>query len=152
MSGYDFLKFLHIFAVIVWLGGGMMLQVLLARARQAGPEAVAMFNQSAEWTSQHIFMPASFAVLGLGIWLVVDSAWNFSEAWIGLGIFGFALSALNGMINLGPTARKMKALIAESGPEDPGVRKLARRMQAAGRVDLVILTAVVLDMVVKPGA
>jgi hypothetical protein len=55
------------------------------------------------------------------------------------------------MVNLGPTARKMKELIGERGPEDSGVQKLARRMDIAGRFDLVILTAVVFDMVVKPG-
>jgi hypothetical protein len=46
----------------------------------------------------------------------------------------------------------MKDLIAERGPEDVGVQRLARRMQAAGRLDLVVLTAVVFDMVVKPGS
>jgi uncharacterized membrane protein len=151
MTRYEIILFFHILAVIVWVGGGMMLQVLLARSRRAGPEAVAVFTQSAEWTSQRIFMPASFAVLGLGIWLVVDSPWNFSDPWIGIGILGYALSAINGMVNLGPTARKMKELIGERGPEDSGVQKLARRMDIAGRFDLVILTAVVFDMVVKPG-
>jgi len=151
MTRYEIIKFLHVLAVIVWVGGGVMLQILLARAKRAGPEALTMFNEGAEWTSQRVFMPASFAVLGLGIWLVVDGPWNFSDPWIGIGIVGYALSAVNGMVNLGPTAKKMKALIAERGPVDPGVQKLARRMDIAGRFDLVILTAVVFDMVVKPG-
>lgn len=151
MTRYELVKFLHLAAVIVWMGGGVMLQILLARSRRAGPDAVAAFNESAEWTSQRVFMPASFATLGFGIWLVADSAWNFSDAWIGIGLLGFALSALNGMINIGPTARKMKELIAERGPVDAGVHKLSRRMAVAGRIDLILLTAVVLDMVVKPG-
>lgn len=152
MTRYDVIKFLHLIAVIIWLGGGVMLQILLARSRRAGPEAVATFNQSAEWTSQRVFMPASFVVLGSGIWLVIDSPWAFSDPWIGIGILGYAISAVNGMVNLGPTARKMKELIAERGPQDAGVARLGRRMDRAGRFDLVVLTAVVLDMVVKPGA
>lgn len=151
MSLYDFLLFLHTFAVIVWLGGGIMLQILLGRARKAGPSDLQSFNSAAEWTSQRVFMPASFAVLGFGIWLVVESPWNFSDAWIGIGIIGYALSALNGMINLGPTARKMKELIAERGPADPAVQGLGKRMSIAGRLDLLVLIAVVFDMVVKPG-
>lgn len=151
MTRYELVKFFHVLAVIIWVGGGTMLQILLARAKRAGPDALAVFNQSAEWTSQRVFMPASFAVLGFGIWLVVDGPWSFSDAWIGIGILGYAISAINGMVNLGPTARKMKELIAERGPNDPGVTKLARRMDVAGRIDLIVLTAVVLDMVVKPG-
>lgn len=151
MSRYEILLFFHILAVTVWIGGGFMLQILLYRARRAGPDAVASLNESAEWTSQRIFMPASFAVLGFGIWLVVDGPWNFSDPWIGIGILGYAISALNGMINIGPSARKMKELIAEKGPTDPGVGKLSRRIDIAGRIDLVVLFAVLLDMVVKPG-
>ena len=151
MNLYDGLKFLHVLAVIVWVGGGIMLQILLARARSAGPDDLASFTGAAEWTSQRIFMPASFATLGFGIWLVVNSPWNFSDPWIGIGIVGFALSALNGMINLGPTSKKMKELIAERGPADPGVQTLARRINASGRLDLLVLVAVVFDMVVKPG-
>lgn len=151
MSRYDIIKFLHVFAVIVWVGGGVMLQILLGRARKAGPNDLASFTGAAEWTSQRVFMPSSFAVLGLGIWLVVDSPWNFSDPWIGIGIVGYALSALNGMINLGPTSRKMKELIADRGPADAGVQTLARRLNVGGRIDLLVLTAVVFDMVVKPG-
>ncbi|MGH2759072.1 MAG: DUF2269 family protein [Actinomycetota bacterium] len=151
MTRYEILVFLHVLAVIVWVGGGVMLQILLGRARKAGPDDLASFTDAAEWTSQRVFMPTSFAVLGLGIWLVVDSPWNFSDPWIGIGIVGYALSALNGMINLGPTSRKMKELIAERGPADPGVQTLARRIGIAGRLDLLVLVAVVFDMVVKPG-
>ncbi len=151
MTLYEGLLFLHVLAVIIWVGGGVMLQILLGRARKAGPDDLASFTGAAEWTSQRVFMPTSFAVLGLGIWLVVDSPWNFSDPWIGIGIIGYALSALNGMINLGPTSRKMKELIAERGPADPGVQGLARRINIAGRLDLLVLIAVVFDMVVKPG-
>ena len=152
MSRYEVYKDLHIIGVIVWFGGGFMLQVLLGRARKAGPESVRSFNEAAEWTSQRIFMPASFAVLILGILMVVDGPWRFSDQWIGIGILGFAITAINGMANLGPTARKMKALIAEKGPADGGVERLSKRMSFSGRIDLIVLAAVVLDMVVKPGA
>lgn len=152
MTLYELLLFLHVLAVIVWIGGGVMFQVLLARTQRAGPDDLAAFNRSAEWTSQRVFMPASFAVLAFGILLVVESPWNFSDPWIGIGIIGYALSALNGMINIGPTARKMKELIAERGPADPAVGGLARRINVAGRLDLLVLIAVVFDMVVKPGS
>lgn len=151
MTRYEIVKFLHVLAVIVWVGGGVMIQILLARAKRAGPEAMTWFNQGAEWTSQRVFVPASFAALGFGIWLVIDGPWSFGDTWITLGLVGFAVSAINGSVNLGQAAKKMKELIASKGPADPGVQRLARHMDVFGRIDLLILTAVVFDMVVKPG-
>lgn len=151
MSGYDVIVFLHILAVIIWVGGGFMFQVLLWRASRIGPESVASFNQAAEWTSQRIFMPASFATLGSGIWAVIAGPWTFGEGWIIAGLAGFAISAINGSAVLGPTSKKLKTTIEERGPSDPAAMKLARRIDIAGRIDLLVLIIVVFNMVVKPG-
>ena len=151
MSGYEVIVFFHVLAVIVWLGGGIMFQILLARASKIGPESVASFNQAAEWTSQRVFMPSSFAALAFGIWAVIAGPYTFGEGWIIAGLVGFALSALNGSLILGPTSKKMKEAVDARGPSDPAVMRLARRIDRAGRVDLVVLILVVFNMVVKPG-
>jgi uncharacterized membrane protein len=145
------LKFLHVLAAVVWVGGGVMLQVLLARSRKAGPESAAAFNQHAEWTSRHLFMPASFAALVFGIATVLAGNYDWADLWITLGFVGFFISAINGMAVLGPTAKKMKAVVDERGPNDPVAVHMARRMDLFGRIDLVVLIAVIFDMVVKPG-
>jgi uncharacterized membrane protein len=152
MSATDILKFFHVLFAITWVGGGIMLQFLLARAKQAGPETLGHFNEMAEWTSAHVFMPSSFLTLGFGIATVAsDSGYDWGAPWIGVGFAGFLFSAILGMAVLGPTAKKMKTLIAERGPNDPVVTHLARRMNNVGRVDLTILIVVVFMMVTKPG-
>jgi uncharacterized membrane protein len=144
-------KFLHVLSVIVWVGGGIMFQILLARARKAGPESTAEFNRHAEWTSQRVFMPASFAALISGVVTVIVGSYDWADAWIAIGFVGFFLSAINGMAILGPTAKKMKAVVEERGPNDPVAAHMARRLDLFGKVDLVVLIAVVFDMIVKPG-
>jgi uncharacterized membrane protein len=151
MSLAETLKFLHVLSVIVWVGGGVMLQVLLWRAAKAGPDDRRVLSQSADWTHQRLFMPASFAALVFGIWLVIEGGYDFSDLWITLGFVGFAISALIGMAVLGPTSKRMKALIEERGPNDPVVTHMARRIDLFGRVDLVVLVAVIFVMVTKPG-
>lgn len=151
MSLTEVLKFLHILAAIIWVGGGVMLQVLMARARGAGPEQAAAFNRHAEWTSNHLFMPASFAALGFGVWLVIAGGYDFADLWITLGFVGFAISAIIGMAVLGPSAKKMKEAIEARGEHDQEAIRLARRMEVFGRFDLIVLIAVVFVMVVKPG-
>jgi len=147
----DVLKFLHVLSAAIWVGGGFMLQALLYRSRKLGPEAVGRFNETAEWTSNHVFMPVSFAALIFGIATVISGGYDWGDLWITLGLVGFFLSAINGMAVLGPTAKKMKALVAERGPNDPVVAHMGRRLDLFGKVDLAILIAVVFVMVVKPG-
>jgi uncharacterized membrane protein len=152
MTGTDILTFFHVFFAIVWVGGGIMLQLLLARAKKAGPEMMGQFNAMAEWTSNHVFMPASFLTLGFGIAnVIVSDVFGFDEMWINIGFGGFFLSAVIGMAVLGPTAKKMKALVAERGPNDPVVAHMGRRLDLFGRIDLIILIVVVFVMVTKPG-
>jgi uncharacterized membrane protein len=151
MSGYDLVVFFHVLSVIVWVGGGVMLQILLARASRAGPESVASFSEHAAWTSSRIFIPASSAAFASGIWAVFAGPWSFGDSWIVVGLIGFAISSLIGTFVLGPTSKKMNALAAERGPNDPVVTHLRRRIDLVGRVDLIVLTLVVFNMVVKPG-
>jgi uncharacterized membrane protein len=147
----DLLMFLHITSAAIWVGGGFLLQVLMWRAQKLGPETVREFTNAAEWTSQRLFMPASFSALIFGVATVVSGGYDWGDPWIGIGFLGFILSALIGMAVLGPTSKRMKALIAERGPTDPVVTQLSRRIQNFGRIDLIILIAVVADMVFKPG-
>jgi uncharacterized membrane protein len=151
MSATDILKFFHVLFAITWVGGGIMLQFLLGRAAKAGPDTMAKLNEMAEWTSNHVFMPSSFLTLAFGIATVVSGSYDWGAPWIGIGFAGFVLSALLGMGVLGPTAKKMKTLIAERGPQDPVVAHLGRRMGMVGRIDMVILIVVVFAMVTKIG-
>jgi hypothetical protein len=63
----------------------------------------------------------------------------------------FVLTSLNGMVFLTPQTKRLKPLIAERGEDDPGVQALVKRVTLASRIDLLILIAVVVDMVIKPG-
>jgi uncharacterized membrane protein len=150
MNATDILKFAHVLAAVIWVGGGFMLQVLLARSRKLGPETMNHFTSAAEWTSNRIFMPASFAALVFGIATVIAGDYDWGSTWISVGFAGFVVSALIGMAILGPTSKKLKELGPQRGPNDPVVTQLARRIDRAGKVDLVVLLVVVFFMVVKP--
>ena len=153
INATNIFKFLHVLSAIVWVGGGFMLQMLLARARSARSGVDRGVQPAAEWTSQHVFMPASFAALVFGI-AHGDRRADTTGATRG------SRSASSGFVDLrdqrhgailGPTAKKMKAVIEERGPNDPVATHMARRLDLFGTVDLIVLIAVVFDMVVKPG-
>ncbi len=140
----------HILSVVTWVGGGIMMQALAARARAAGPDDVYGFAQSAAWAGNRVFMPASVATLAFGLATVATEHWTFKPLWIKLGLLGWLLTAVNGGAVLGRLSRKMKNLGAERGPTDPSVQAASRKLLAAMNIDLVIVILVIADMVFKP--
>jgi uncharacterized membrane protein len=81
---YDWLLFLHILAAMVWLGGLAVLNVLAVIVLRSGErDAVARFVAGLRVIGPVALAPATLAVVGFGIWLVVDStAWGFRQTWI----------------------------------------------------------------------
>jgi hypothetical protein len=82
------------------------------------------------------------------VWL---STWNFSDAWILLGLLGYAATFVTGAFFLGPEAGKLGRIVDERPADDPEVRARMHRIFVISRIDLVVLILVVADMVFKPG-
>jgi hypothetical protein len=74
---HDWLLFLHIVAAMVWVGGGVLLGVLVTRVlHDEEPDAVARFVRGLRAIGPLVLAPATVAVVGFGVWLVLDSdAW-----------------------------------------------------------------------------
>lgn len=145
------LSWVHVTAAIVWLGGGVLIDVLVTRARRSGdPGKTAYITGEAEVVGQRIFVPSSLLVAAVGVWLTA-SYYSFSDLWVSLGLAGWGFSFVVGLFYLGPQSGKIKALLAEKGPGDPAVQARIARVVSVSRVETVILFAVVADMIFKPG-
>ena len=59
----DVLLFLHILAVMAWLGGGVLASVFASRMKAADPEHRLGFARLMRKASTGLFMPASIIVL-----------------------------------------------------------------------------------------
>jgi uncharacterized membrane protein len=152
MSLYELLKFVHVLGAITWVGTSIEQQFVGARAMSSNERGrLAHFVDEAEWVGVRIMTPAAIIVVLAGVAMVIESGWNFSDTWILIGIGLFIVSSLNGMLFLTPQTRRLKALIAERGSDDAGVRAFVNKVTLATRVDLLVLIAVVADMVIKPG-
>ena len=85
----------------------------------------------------------------LGIWMV-SLRWSFGQTWVILGIAMFLYSFISGSLYLSPQMRRVKAVVAQDGPDSDQVAALAGRIFLVSRVELVFLVLIVLDMVLKP--
>jgi uncharacterized membrane protein len=148
---YDWLLFFHVLMAIIWVGGGIALQILGTRIYRAGNrERLYEMAGDFEFVGTRVFTPASLLLLGLGIWMVIIGPWNFGMIWIDLGLVMFGYSFVSGAFYLGPQVARVKAIAATEGSGSQQVAVLIRRLFVVHRVELTFLVLIVLDMVTKP--
>jgi uncharacterized membrane protein len=148
---YTILLFLHITAVILWLGAGTMVDLLALRAeRQDDPTAMQKIVDDVDSLSNTFFIPAALAALVFGILLVIDGPWSFGSLWIILGLAGFGVSFLMGVLYFAPVTKRLNGIIERDGGMSAEAFATARRMLAFGRIETVVLFLVAFDMVAKP--
>lgn len=149
MDFYSVVKFLHVVAAIVWVGGGFALMLLAVRADRAGDtHGMLQVMRSVGELGNRLFMPASLVTLLLG--LVMCWFWvGFADLWIMIGLAGYAATFLIGTLVFKPTADRMAALIARDGVT-PAVLDNGRRILKVARFDYAVMLVIVADMVLKP--
>ena len=149
MTWYTFLLFVHVSMAIVWIGGGLMMQLFGVRASMSGePARMAAVGEDIEWIANRLFIPASLLAFLTGILLVVESDfYGFGDDWIVIALVLYATTFLAGLLLLGPESGRIGKLNAERSP-DAGPRTL--RLIMMSRLDLVLLFLIVYDMTVKP--
>src|SRR5262249_58846516 len=99
-SFYDWLMLLHVLAAMIWLGGTFALSALATYLVRHGERAaIARFVASLRVIGPLVLAPATLGVVGLGIWLVLDSdAWNFRQTWVRLALGLFTAAFLVGAV------------------------------------------------------
>jgi uncharacterized membrane protein len=148
---YDWLLFLHVLAAMVWLGGGVMLAATAAYVlRDSDPAAVGRFSRTMRATAPYVLAPATVAVLGLGIGLVLDTdSWDFGQLWVQLGVALFAAAFVIGAAWQSRTALAA-ARAAERGDDAEARRHLRGWLAGYGLIVLLLIVAA-WDMTTKPG-
>jgi uncharacterized membrane protein len=156
---YTTLKFVHVLASIVWLGSAFALLVLTSRTVRARnyTGATALAAQS-ETLGRAIFGPAAMVTLVAGVAMVVVGRLSFTDAWIGIGLVGVAVSFVLGAVLSERAARQLRSVLPSEQPADVtaevdhgAIDRVRRRLVLISGLDLTVLTVVVWAMVAKPG-
>jgi uncharacterized membrane protein len=150
MSWYELWLFLHVTAVIVWVGGAAAIQVFgVLTKRAADPAKTAFFARNVSWTVLRVFAPASLVVVASGVGLVEEGGWEWGELFV---VAGLALWAAISIVGFGYLARALGAAgtrLAAEGPS-PSLGLRMRNLVWLSRVLLALLLVVVFLMTVKP--
>ena len=150
-SLYLWLKFIHVAAAIVWIGGIFALTVLDARLSRVGEPALsAAMGQQSEAFGRTVIGPAMAVVLLAGLWMAGQFGIPFSSLWIIWELAGFVIFIALGVVALGRTGAELGALARTAGASDPRVTALRQRLSLLSWVNLLVLASVVWAMVFKP--
>jgi uncharacterized membrane protein len=152
MSLYEFLLFVHVSAVIIWIGAGSLLLLLAVRAERARDDAtLTKIIQDVDGLSKVLFIPASLTALLSGILLVIDGDLSWGNLWVVLGLLGWAATFATGLLVLTPRSQRVTRMLERAGGRTtPEIAAEIRRTLTLARTDYVVLFLVVADMTLKP--
>jgi uncharacterized membrane protein len=142
---------LHIFAAVVWVGGGTTVAILAFMVeRERDPFLLGRFADLVGRVGMRVYTPAGLVVLIVGFVLVHKGAWGYGHFWVIFALIGWAASFLTGILVLKPQADKVAKVIPERGLDDPQAQALLKRIIMIDRWQVVLLLLVVADMAAKP--
>ncbi|MGH2542598.1 MAG: DUF2269 family protein [Ardenticatenaceae bacterium] len=148
---YSLFKFLHVAAVIVWVGGVFTLVVLNARlAREQNRSAQMALSEQSEFFGSRVIGPAAITTLLAGIIMVLNAGFGFSTLWITWGFVGVFGSIILGAIFIRRATEELRQVAASPTPDAPRIQALQRRLINLNALNLLLLLSTVGAMVFKP--
>ena len=112
---YTVIKFVHVLAAIAWVGGAIMLDMLISQARRSGSQSdVLMLLAKTERYGKTFFSPSAVLVLVAGI-VMASIGGIMAAPWVSFGFLGVFISAGLGMGYLSPKSRQLRQMIEARG-------------------------------------
>lgn len=147
---YSILKFLHVSAVIVWLGAVITVAVLFARiSREREAGALQLLARHAQFLGKALIGPSAIVAFLAGGALIAEMHTGM-PAWVWWGVIGFLVSMFLGGGLMQRTGSKLSAVASSSKPDIAVMSALQGRLRMLGIVNIIILLSVVWAMVAKP--
>jgi uncharacterized membrane protein len=151
MTLYELFLLLHVFSAIIWLGAGFVFTLLLALARRANDEAKeASYHADIDVLAPVLFIPAAMATFIFGLLSAIEGNWDFGQAWILIGLAGWLLSFLIGILYFKPESERIAALSEQGDAGMTEAMTRSKRMTAVDNFELTTLYVVAAAMVLKP--
>lgn len=143
------LKFAHVLAAVLWVGGGFTTIVAgIVLAGRSTAQTQLAIVQAVTLLAPRLFIPASILTLATGVALLFVAGWGWQPFTV-LGLAGILFTASFGALVLGPSCERALKLADTHGAE-AAIPSL-RRVQRLAMLDYAVQFAIVFLMVVKPG-
>jgi uncharacterized membrane protein len=151
MDFYPWIKTLHIFLAIVAVGFNISYGIWQARASRE-PEHMGYALRGIKFLDDRVANPCYAGILVAGIAMVLIGPYRFEQAWLATSIGLYLLMGALAILLYSPTLTAQIAEYQANGAGTPEFARLTGRSRLFGAVLGVIVGAIIVLMVVKPGA
>jgi uncharacterized membrane protein len=151
VSLYEPLLFVHVLAAVAWVGGALVVVVVLEVARRSGDRAhvVRMLHYD-DRLGPIYYIPAALLVVAAGVGLVLEGPWSFGDGWVLAGIGLLVAAFAVGVAFFLPAGKRLNAAVAAHGAESDEAAARVDRIRTVAWADLALLVAAVFVMTTKP--
>jgi uncharacterized membrane protein len=150
----EWLHFLHVLSVIVWLGGVIALNVLSVWAGR-GPDRAGQraLLRVSDLYGRAVIGAAGALTLITGLLLVWQLDLSLTTLWVAWGLIGLVASIILGATLIRASQADLRRLTEDPSADDQP-RRLARQRRAAllYTINVLLLLSIVWTMVFKPTA
>lgn len=152
MDLHRFLKFLHVAAVILWIGGAFTMAVLvLGVTRTRDRTLMAALIRHVGRYAGAVMGPTSLVTLLSGIGMLIVIGLSPATLWVQWGMVGILVHFVLGGWFIRRTTQRLGALAADPDAGEAAIAALRRRLALLDGAYLAILLSVVGAMTIKPG-
>jgi uncharacterized membrane protein len=150
LTWYNLFKFLHVVAVIVWVGGVITLAIVNARlARERDGAAAQALARHSAFFGQRVVGPSVGLTLLAGIAMLAVNGWTV-PFWVQWGFVAIVAAAILGGGVLQRAGRRVAELAAAPSPDPTHLTAARRKVATLGWVLIALLLSTVWVMVFKP--
>jgi len=142
--------FFHLFSVIVWMGGSIYVEALMAGAGRGDDESalVTVFRKVGA-TNRRLFNLAGIATIVFGFWLVGITSFEFETVWVTVGILLATVAVVIDLFYSTPRVDRVERLLVDPETSDDSVPGLLKQVTAAGHARTGLLFVAMVFMVFK---
>jgi uncharacterized membrane protein len=147
----DWIFFFHVLSVIVWLGGSIYVEALMAAVGRSDDERglVGVFRRIGA-TNRRLFNIAGVAAIVFWFWLVfIVPGWKFETVWVTVGIIVATFAVLIDLFYATPRVDRVEALSNDPDASTDAIPGLIQQVLMAGHVRTGLLFVGVVFMVFK---
>ena len=147
----DWILFFHIIAVIVWMGGSIYVEALMAAAgRSSGESGLVGVFRKVGATNRRLFNIAGIATIVFGFWLVfIVPGWEFETVWVTVGIIVATIAVVVDLFYATPRIDRVETLAEDPEESNDAFPGLIKQVLMAGHIRTGLLFVGVVFMVFK---
>ena len=142
--------FFHVLSVMVWLGGSIYVEALMAAAGRGDEGAVAEVFRRVGATNRRLFNLAGISTIVFGFWLVfISPGWEFEMIWVTVGILLATIAVIIDLFYATPRTDRVEALLNDPEGSQEAVPRLIKEIVTAGHARVGLLFVALIFMVFK---